>query len=151
MKTQILSKTDGDLFGGANLAVTLDFNDVATYTTATAQAIIPPNTLGVATVTFAAGTKVQCLGMKLNTAFDITGTGALTVSVGDGGSATALMAAVVVALDGTEILYHVGGSAKVYLVADTVDVFFTDATSMAYTSGSLTLYFSVRQYDDLPI
>jgi hypothetical protein len=90
-----------------------------------------------------AGTKVQCVGMKLPTAFERPLTGALAVTVGDGDAADALMASTVIALDGTEILYHIGGSAKAYLANDTVDVFFTDAGSMAYTSGEVWFYFSV--------
>jgi len=133
MKTRWLSKTDEEITG-ANLALILDYTDVAAATTATA----------VPSLSVLAGTKVQVVGFKLNTAFDISGTGALTVSVGDGGSATALMAAIVVAVDGTEILYHVGGSPKVYLVDDTVDLFWTDATSLAYTSGKCTFYLKVQ-------
>ncbi len=140
MKTQILSKTDGDLFGGANMALTLDFNDVAAATT----------TVAVNAIAVLAGAKAQVLGLKLNTAFDITGTGNLTLSVGDGNSATSLMAAVQVAVDNTEILYHVGGSPIVYLADDTIDLFWT-AASMAYTSGSVTLYLFVRNLNDLPI
>lgn len=140
MKTRILSFTEKTLMG-ADIALTLDFNDVAAATTATAAN--PTSVL--------AGHKVQVVGMKLNTAFDVTGTGALTISVGDGGSATALMAAVVVAVDGTEVYWHVGGSAKVYLVDDTVDIFWTDATSMAYTSGSLTLYLRVENMNEWPV
>jgi len=55
-----------------------------------------------------------------------------------------------VALDDTEILYHVGGSAKVYLVDDTVDVFWT-ASSMAYTSGKLAVYLAVEDMNKWPI
>lgn len=139
MLTRILSKTEQDLYG-ANMALVLDFNDVAAAT----------STVAVNAISVLAGTKVQVVGMKLVTAFDITGTGDLTINVGDGGSATALMAAAVVAVDGTEILYHVGGSAKVYLVDDTVDLFWT-ATSMAYTSGKLVLYLAVNDMNKWPI
>lgn len=128
-----LSKTDREVYG-ADIMVKYDFTDVAAATTGTAV-----NALSVL-----AGTKVQCVGHIMDTAFDVTGTGALTVSVGDGGSATALMAASVIAVDGTEVFYHVGGSAKVYLVDDTVDIFWTDATSMAYTSGAGRLFFAVN-------
>jgi hypothetical protein len=130
--TLVLSKTQHELCG-AVLAVTYTWEDVDGFTSATAVPIF----------NVTAGTKVQCVGMRLNTAFDITGTGALALSVGDGGSATALMASTVIAVDGTEILYSVGGSEKVYLVDDAVDAFFTDATSMAYTSGSVTLFFNI--------
>lgn len=139
MKTRLLSTPEKALTG-ADVALTLDYNDVAAAT----------STVAVNSYTVLAGHKVQVVGMKLNTAFDISGSGDLTISVGDGGSATALMAAVQVAVDGTEILYHVGGSAKVYLVDDTVDVFWT-AASMAYTSGSLTLYLRVENMNEWPV
>lgn len=131
MKTSLCSKHEAE---GEIIAVALDFNDVAAATSATAVAVL----------SVLAGTRVKCLGYRMPTAFDITGTGALTMSFGDGGSATALMAAAVLAVDGTEIYYHVGGSEKVYLVDDTVDVFFTDASSMAYTSGKVIAYFQVQ-------
>lgn len=133
MNVNWLSKTDKEITG-ADVAISYDYVDVAALTSGVAS-----NMLSVL-----AGTKVQCVGMVLNTAFDITGTGALAVTLGDGGSATALQASTVLAVDGTEILYHVGGSAKVYLVDDTVDAFFTDATSMAYTSGKVTFYLRIE-------
>lgn len=132
MKLSWLSKTDKEVTG-ADVAVMFDHVDIATYTSGAAQAAF----------SVLAGTRVKCLGYRMPTAFDVTGTGALAATVGDGGSATALMASSVLAVDGTEIFYHVGGSEKVYLVDDTVDVFFTDATSMAYTSGKVIFYFAV--------
>lgn len=139
MLTRILSKTEKEIFG-ANIALVLDFNDVAAAT----------STVAATPTSVLAGTKAQVVGLKLVTAFDITGTGNLTVSVGDGNSATALMAAVQVAVDNTEILYHIGGSAYVYLVDDTIDIFWT-ASSMAYTSGKLVLYLSIADMNEWPI
>lgn len=139
MLTRVLSKTEKDITR-ADMALVLDYTDTAAAT----------STVAVNSLSVLAGHKVQVVGMKLVTAFDITGTGNLTISVGDGGSATALMAAVQVAVDDTEILYHVGGSAKVYLVDDTVDVFWT-AGSMAYTSGKLVLYLAVEDMNKWPI
>lgn len=142
MLTRILSKTEQDLYG-ANMALVLEAADAAAATDATAV-----NVLSVP-----AGMKVQVVGMKLVTAFDGTGTGNLTISVGDGDSATALMAAVQVALDDTEILYHVGGSPKVYLAADTVDVFW-DTTGVAitvYNTGKLVIYLAVNDMNKWPI
>lgn len=140
MLSRILTKTEQDIFRGANLALILDYTDVAAAT----------STVAATPTSVLAGAVVQCVGMKLITAFDITGTGNLTVSLGDGGSATAVTAAIQVAVDDTEILYHVGGSAKVYTVDDTVDVFWT-ASSMAYTSGKLVFYLAVNNLNDLPI
>lgn len=137
MKVSWLSKTDKEVTG-ADVAVAFDFNDVAAAT----------STVAVNALSILAGTRVKCLGYVMPTAFDITGTGALAATVGDGGSATALMASSVLAVDGTEVFYHVGGSEKVYLVDDTVDVFFTDASSMAYTSGKVVFYFAVSNMND---
>lgn len=132
MQVNWASKTDKETLG-YDVAISFDYTDVAAATSGTA----------VAALSVLAGTRVQCLGYVMSTAFDVSGTGALAVTVGDGGAANSLMASSVLAVDGTEVFYHVGGSAKVYLADDTVDVFFTDATSMAYTSGKITFYLSV--------
>lgn len=142
MKTRVLSKTEKDLTR-ADIALVLDFNDAAAATDATA----------VNVVSVLAGHKCQVVGMKVLTAFDCSGTGNLTISVGDGGSATALMAAVQVAVDDTEVLWHVGGSAKVYLVDDTIDVFW-DTTGVAlstYTSGELVVYLAIEDMNRWPV
>ena len=138
MKTRVLSKTEKDLTR-ADIALILDYNDVAAAT----------STVAATPTSVLAGMKCQVVGMKLKTVFDITGTGNLTISVGDGGSATSLMAAVQVAVDNTEILYHIGGNAVVYLVDDTIDIFWT-ASSMAYTSGELVLYLAVEDMNRWP-
>jgi hypothetical protein len=85
--TLVLSKTQHELCG-ACLAVTYTWEDVDGYTSATAVPIFDVK----------AGTKVQCVGMRLNTAFDVSGTGALALSVGDDASATALLASTVIAV-----------------------------------------------------
>lgn len=140
MKTIILSATDKREFN-ANVAITLDYTDVAAATSGAAVNIL----------SVIAGTKVQCVGTKLNTAFDRSGTGALAFTIGDGNSATGLHASTVIAVDGTEILYTAGGSPVAYTVDDTVDIFFTDAGSMAYTEGSLTVYLQVENLNKLPV
>lgn len=133
MKLSWLSKTDKEITG-ADVAVAFDFNDVAASTSGAA----------IACFTALAGMKVQCLGYRMPTAFDVTGTGALAVTLGDSGSVTRLMASSVLAVDGTEVFYHVGGSAYVYLTDTAVNAYFTDATSMAYTSGKIIFYFKVE-------
>lgn len=138
MKTRIITQA-GD--SGPNLAISFNAADIAAYTSGAAQA-------GLSVL---AGTKVQVVGMKLVTAFDRSGTGALAVTVGDGDAANALQASTVLAVDGTEILYHVGGSAKAYLVDDTVDFFFTDAGSMAYTTGEVVFYLRVDDLNSWPV
>ena len=140
MKTRIASALEKAQFG-YDIAITYDYVDVAAATTATA--VPGPSVL--------AGAKVQVVGHKLITAFDGGAGTALTLSVGDGGSATALMAATVIAVDGTEVYWHVGGSAKVYLVDDAVDFFWTDAGSMAYTSGQGVVYLRVENMTEWPV
>lgn len=139
MLTRWLSKTE-EALNGANCAIVFDFNDIAAATTATA----------VTALSVLAGHKVQVVGYKQITAFDRSGTGAATLNVGDGNSATSLMAAIVIAVDGTEIIYHIGGSPVVYLVDDTVDFFWTDSGSMAYTSGKGVVYLHVQYMPDWP-
>jgi len=133
MKVAVLSKTDQELTG-ANIAVALDFNDIAASTSGAAIALF----------TAPVGTKVQCVGYRLETAFDVSGTGALAVTIGDSGSATRLCASAVLAVDGTEVFYHVGGNPYVYLSELAVNAYATDATSMAYTAGKVIYYFSVN-------
>lgn len=133
MKLNWLSKTDKEITG-ADVAVSFDYVDIAAASSGAA----------INMFSVLAGTKVQCVGMRLLTAFDVSGTGALAVTIGDGGAANSLQASTVIAVDGTEITYHVGGSAKVYTADDTVDAFFTDATSMAYTSGKVIFYLRVE-------
>jgi len=139
MKTRILSNVEKQQFN-ADIAISFDYADVAAATTTVAN-----NALSVL-----AGTKVQVVGYRQITPFDISGTGALTVSVGDGDSATALMAAIQIAVDDTEITYHIGGSAKVYLVDDTVDIFFT-SSAIGFTSGKGVVYLSVQDMNALPV
>jgi hypothetical protein len=136
MLTRWLSKTEEEITGANLLLVLKGDSDTITAT----------DTVAVPLISVLAGTQVQVMGMKLVTPFDGTGTGNLTVSVGDGGSATTLLAATQVALDDTEVLYSAGtGTRKVYLVDDTVDVFW-DTTGVAitvYTTGELNLYLKV--------
>jgi hypothetical protein len=136
MKTVFLGKTDKEITN-ANVVLICDYTDVALAT----------STVAVNALSVLAGHKVQVVGIRLKTPFDITGTGNLTLSVGDGSSATALSAAIQVALDDTEILYSAGGSAKTYTVDDTVDLFWT-ASSMAYTSGEVAIYLAVDNLND---
>lgn len=138
MLTRWLSKTEKEITR-ADLALVLNYADVAAAT----------STVAAPALSVLAGTKVQVVGMKLTTPFDISGSGNLTISIGDGDSATALTAAIQVALDNTEILYHIGGSAKVYLVDDAVDVFWT-AGSMAYTTGEIVVYLAVEDMNKWP-
>lgn len=140
MLTRILTKTEEEITG-ATLAIIFDYADIAAATSGVA----------IPALSVLAGTKVQCVGYKQITAFDRSGTGAAALTVGDGDSATALMASTVIAVDGTEITYHIGGSAKVYLADDSVDLFVTDAGSMTYTSGKGILYFKVTDMNKWPV
>lgn len=139
MKTRILSLTEKTITG-ADVLFQFDYNDIAGYTSGAAQSIL-------ATL---AGNKAQIVGMKLITPFDRTGTGALAVTVGDSSAANALQASTVLALDGSYISYHVGGSAKVYTAADNIQFTFTDAGSMAYTVGEVVFYARLEDVNRWP-
>ena len=136
MQTRILTPSEKRQFR-ADVALVLDFNDVAAAT----------STVAVPSLSVLAGTKVQCVGLRLVTAFN---SGSLTLSIGDGNSATSLTSAVQMATGSTPIAYHVGGSAVVYLVDDTVDVFWT-CSNMAKTSGKVVVYLAVEDMNKLPI
>ncbi len=145
MTSRILSPSESK-FSDATHAVELTYTDVAALGAATDGAAI--NLISVP-----AGMKVKCTALVLNTAFDCSGSGNLTLSIGDGGSATRFTAATQLAVDNTEILYSAGnGTEYAYLVADTVDAFF-DSSGVnldTYTSGSVTVYLKLINLNDLP-
>ena len=134
---------------GFNTKIILDYTDwsgtgvagngnsnpfTSPWTSGTAQAVLPPNTLGATSVTIPAGTRIGgnvCL--HVTTAFTSSG-GAittLTLSLGDGGSATRFINAQDLKTTG----YKVGAeTGLLYLVADTIDAV---ATIVGQTMASL--------------
>jgi hypothetical protein len=162
MKFRLLSLTEKETFGADAMAI-LDYTDVAALGAATDGAplsIYPATTSGLmpavgtsGTDTFAAGTSFKLVGMRLVTAFDCSGTGNLTLSVGYGGAETAFLAATQVALDQTEILYSAGtGTQTAFTTTDTVDAFFDSSgvNLSTYTSGEVVLYFRADDLNRLP-
>jgi len=128
---------------GANRVFEVDYTDLTTTTTNTAQTL---------TVAVPAKAAVQFMLMELDTAFDTANTnytGSLAVIVGDGSNDDAYLTSTELASDGTEIWKKFGPTAtreKVYTVADTLDFKFTPNTEEAVsanTSGHASFYFRV--------
>ena len=151
---------------GFNTKLILDYTDLSgtgvlgngnsnpfttAWTSGTAQAVIPPNTLGVATVTFPAGTRIagnMCI--RVVTAFASSG-GAittLTLSLGDGGSSTRFVNAQDLKTAG----YKVGAeTGLLYLVADTLDAVatITGQTMASLNAGQVEILCNVIPVSDL--
>ena len=133
---------------GANRVYIVDYTDLTTSTTNTAQTLtvsLPANTAAVLTMAV------------LDTAFDTANTnytGSLAVTVGDGSDADLFLASMELASDGTEVWKKYGQAAssltlgkKVYTSADTLDFIFTPNTEEAVsanTSGAIKFYFLVQ-------
>lgn len=105
----------------------------AAWTTATAQAVIPPNALGASSVTVPAGTQVVGTTLvNVTTAFVGPSTTVLTLSLGDGGSTTRFVSAIDLLTAG----YKTSAVANyTYIAADTIDAI---ATITGGTMGGLT-------------
>lgn len=148
METRILSKTEQDVFGATHL-FKLDYSDVAALGAATDGAAIALLT------DLPEGSLVECVGMKLVTTFDCSGTGNLTLSIGRSGAETAFLAATQVAVDSTEILYSAGSGTQYATVNDTTDInAYFDSTGVnldTYTSGEVAVYLRVVNLNRLPL
>lgn len=123
----------------------------AAWTSGTAQAVIPPNTLGAATITLPIGTQVEGTTLvNVTTLFAGPSTTALTLSVGDGGSATRYANAVDLVTAG----YKTGGVANyAYLAADTIDAVatITGGTVGGLTAGEVEILMAIRPCADLAV
>jgi hypothetical protein len=107
---------------------------ITPWTSGTAQAVLPPNALGVATVQFPAGTRIRGdIFVRVVTPFTSSGgvITTLTFSLGDGGSATRFVNAVDLKTAGFKVGAETG---LLYLVADTLDAV---ATIVGQTMASL--------------
>jgi hypothetical protein len=128
---------------GFNRKVVLTYADLLTWTSATAQAVIPENSLGVATTTMLANTRTSSWLIRVTTAFASSG-GAittLTFSLGDGGSATRFLNAVDLKTTGCTL----GTTAQyLYTAADTIDAVATivGQTMASLNAGALEIYFN---------
>ena len=121
----------------------------APWTSGTAQAVVPPNALGVATVTLPAGTQVEGSSLvNVTTAFAGPSTTVLTLSIGDGGSATRYVNAIDLLTAG----YKAGAVANYnYVAADTIDAVatITGGTIGGLTAGEVEVLLSIKPTSDL--
>lgn len=135
---------------GFNTKIILTFADLATWTSGTAQAVLPVNALGAATLTFPAGTQMVGNAVaNVTTAFTSSG-GAITslgLSLGDGGLATRFLSAVDLKTAG----YTGGTVGYTYTVADTVDATATivGQTMASLNAGEVEILCNLRPVADL--
>lgn len=128
---------------GFNRKLVLTYADLLTWTSATAQAVVPQNALAASSVTMLANTRVSNFLTRVTTAFTSSG-GAittLTLSLGDGGSATRFVNAVDLKTAGCTL-----GTTTQYLytAADTIDAVATISgqTMASINAGSVEIYFN---------
>jgi len=119
---------------GFNTKIILTAADLATWTSGTAQAVLPGNGLGLSSSTIPAGTRMSGNALvRVTTAFTSSG-GAITslgLSLGDGNSATRFINAADLKTTGYKVGTETG---LLYLVADTIDA---TATIVGQTMASL--------------
>jgi len=142
--------------GGATRVLTVDYADLTTAATNTAQTL---------TVAIPAKCAVRLTAMVLDAAFDTANTnytGSLAVTVGDGSDVDLYLTSTELASDGTEVWKKFGNTAwnsgtatnvtfaygsKVYTAADTLDFIFTpnaEEAVSANTSGAMKFYFYLK-------
>lgn len=90
---------------------------------------------------------------RLVTNFSGGAASALTMSVGDGGSATALLAAVSVLNGATPVAYKAGAPVKAYTSADNIQATFTatGANLNTLTAGEIEIYLELRDLNDMAL
>jgi len=132
---------------GANRVLIVDYADLTTTTTNTAQTL---------TVSIPAKAAVLLTKAVLVTAFETAATNVTScaVTVGDGTDADLYLASMEGASDGTEIWKKFGQvyssttlGKKVYTAADTIDVIFTPDSAQALsamTTGKMKFYFLIQ-------
>lgn len=152
---KLLSNNEAAAWGGATHVVEIDYQDLTTTTTNTAQTL---------TVAVLAKQAVEVVASVLETAFVDTatnGNNTLTLTVGDGTDADLYLASQELASDGTEVWLKYGrnvwnsGSAtnvtlsygqKVYTAADTIDFAITPHSNYAVSAmdaGKVRVYLRV--------
>lgn len=128
---------------GFNRKLILTYLDLLAWTSGTAQAVIPEgNALGAATRTLLANTRVGRFLTRVTTAFTSSGGAitSLTLSLGDGGSATRFVNAVDCKTAGCTL----GTTADyLYTAADTIDAVATivGQTLASLNAGAVEIYF----------
>ena len=124
-----------------NRKLVLNAPDLAKLTSGTAQAVVPENALGVATLTLPKNVYVGRVMVNVATAFTSSG-GAittLTLGLGDGGSATRFLNAVDLK---TAALAMGTSTGYLYTVADTLDitVAIVGQTMASLNAGQVEIY-----------
>lgn len=136
---------------GLSLKIMLGFADLNTWTSATAQAIYPQNTLGSVANKFPVNTVWQCVFINVVTVFTSSG-GAittLTFSLGDVGSATRFLNAIDLKTAGYT------ASANVAFVSTGSNLYLTGVATIAgqtmasLNGGALELYLEKIDLPDL--
>ena len=121
----------------------------AAWTSGTAQAVIPPNALGVATTTIPAGSQVAGTTLvNVTTPFVGPSTTVLTLSLGDGGSATRYVSAIDLLTAGYKTCAVANFS---YIAADTIDavITMTGGTMAGLTAGEVEILVNILPSTDL--
>ncbi len=125
----------------------------AAWTSGTAQAVIPPQALGASSITIPAGSQVagSCVA-NVTTAFASSGGAitSLTLSLGDGGSATRYLNAADLKTAG----YVTGGTTGyLYTAADTIDAVATISgqTIASLNAGEIEILLEIRPVNDLTV
>lgn len=151
---------------GFNTKVILDYTDLSgtgvaggnnpypftsPWTSGTAQAVIPPNALGASSVTFPAGTRVAGNALvRVVTAFasSVGAITTLTLSLGDGGSATRFVSGVDLKTAGYKAGTETG---LLYVTADTLDAVATISgqTMASLNAGQVEILCNVIPVADL--
>lgn len=126
----------------------VDYTDVATWTSGTAQAVVPQNALGVATKTFPAGYRVKNCACQVKTAF-VFAPGTLVFTFGDDGNVARLIAS----LDLKTAAWQEGVIANypvLYNAANTLDLIVTAGAGAltSVTAGLLEIYLEMEDLND---
>lgn len=135
---------------GYSRKVILTWEDIKAWTSGTAQALIPENALGAATVTGKANIAVARWITNVTQAFAGGAGLTLTLSIGDGGGATRHVNARDLTALGMVAGTH---DAYVYTAADTIDATATAgvAAITTLTAGIVEIYFDLVDLNDLAL
>lgn len=123
----------------------------AAWTTATAQAVIPPQALGASSVTIPAGSQVVGTTLvNVTTAFAGPSTTVLTLSLGDGTSTTRYVNAIDLLTTGYKTCQVANYS---YIAADTIDAIatITGGTMGGLTAGEVEILVDIQPASDLAV
>lgn len=129
--------------------ITVDYTAVAVMTSGTLQALYPGNTLGSATVTVPAGTRVSACAVEVTTAFTFS-PGTLVMIIGDDGAADRYFASTTIK---TAAWTENTPTTKPYTygAANTIDIIITAGAGAltSATAGSLDIYLAIEDLNKL--